>query len=56
MGIVITGLLGVLIEAKELGLIQAIKPFLDRLTGEIGFRISNKLYQEVLELANEWRP
>lgn len=49
----IIGLLGILIQAKQEGLIDAIKPLLDQLRFEIGFRVSAELYQEVLRLAQE---
>lgn len=52
-GIIITGLLGILIEAKKEGLINDVKPILDRLIFETGFRISPKLYQDILEKVNE---
>lgn len=52
-GLLITGLLGVLLEAKSEKLIKEIKPMLDRLIFEIGFRIKPRLYQEVLKKAKE---
>ncbi|MEM9829833.1 MAG: DUF3368 domain-containing protein [Bacteroidota bacterium] len=52
-GIVVTGLLGILISAKEENLIPEIKPILDKLIFEIGFRISPKLYQQILEKVDE---
>lgn len=52
-GITITGLLGILIEAKAENLIQKVKPILDRLIFEMGFRISPKLYQHILEEVDE---
>ncbi len=52
-GILITGLLGILIDAKEEKIIPALKPVLKNLIFEIGFRISPKLYQEVLSRVNE---
>ena len=42
----IIGLLGVLVQAKQNGLIDQIKPLLDQLRFEIGFRVSTQLYQE----------
>lgn len=48
-GVLITGLLGILIEAKEDGLLAEIKPLLDKLIYEVGFRINPKLYQTVLK-------
>ncbi|MEL6624907.1 MAG: DUF3368 domain-containing protein [Bacteroidota bacterium] len=52
-GVSITGLLGILIEAKEDGLLKEIKPLLDKLIYEVGFRIHPKLYQAVLIEAGE---
>lgn len=42
------GLLGVLITAKRSGLIEAVKPYLDRLRDIAGFRVSDELYVCVL--------
>ncbi len=47
------GILGVLIRAKQDGLISNLKPILDRLINDAGFFVNSKLYQEVLDLANE---
>ena len=52
-GIIITGLLGIFIEAKKEGFINKVKPTLDRLIFEAGFRISPKLYQAILEKVGE---
>jgi uncharacterized protein len=52
-GLRITGILGVLLAAKRQGLIQVIRPILDRLIGEANFRISAQLYNEALALAEE---
>jgi uncharacterized protein len=52
-GLSITGILGVLLAAKRQGLILAIRPILDRLVNEANFRISRRLYDEVLVLAEE---
>ena len=43
------GLIGVLIAAKRSGLIDAIKPRLDRLRDGAGFRVSDALYARVLQ-------
>lgn len=48
-----TGLLGVLLEAKQNGLILAVKPVIDELILQVGFRISNQLYADVLQSAGE---
>jgi predicted nucleic acid-binding protein len=47
------GLLGCLLLAKERGLLVAIKPVLDDLIAEAGFRVGNQLYREVLAQAGE---
>lgn len=52
-GIKVTGLLGILLQAKHQGAISTVKPLIDRLTVEAKFRISPQLYQTVLELAGE---
>lgn len=52
-GVKISGLIGVLIKAKEQSLIKSIKPLLDKLIYEVGFRINPKLYSEILEITNE---
>ncbi len=52
-GIKFTGILGILIEAKNNQLINAIKPIMDDLIKQVGFRVSSKLYQRVLQIANE---
>ena len=46
------GTLGVLIKAKQLGIIGEIKPLLDRLQKK-GFYISEKLYKDILFIAGE---
>ncbi|MDX2217299.1 MAG: DUF3368 domain-containing protein [Oculatellaceae cyanobacterium bins.114] len=52
-GLRITGVLGVLLAAKRRGLIPVIRPILDRLIDEANFRISDRLYNETLALAEE---
>ena len=52
-GIKIIGLLGILILAKEEGLIPAVKPYLAELRHKIGFRVSEKLYETILKQAGE---
>ena len=53
LGIKFTGVLGILIEAKRSGLIAKVKPIMDVLIEQVGFRVSIKLYQQVLQVANE---
>ena len=48
-GIRYTGVVGVLIEAKHKGFIQAIQPHLDALRDLAGFHISEALYRRVLQ-------
>jgi len=48
-GIRYTGVVGVLIEAKHQGFVQAIQPHLDALRDLAGFRVSAALYQRVLQ-------
>ena len=47
------GVLGVLVRAKSQNLIPEVKPLLDQLRDEIGFYLSNSVYQQVLSLAGE---
>ena len=53
MGITITGLLGVLLRAKDQGHIKLIRPYIDRLVNEVGFRLSASLIGDALYQANE---
>ena len=52
-GLNYTGVIGVLIEAKQRGLIGLIKEHLDRLRAMAGFHISQALYLKVLQDQNE---
>lgn len=51
-GLTITGTLGVLLLAKEEGLIDEVAPVVDRMVST-GFRIGDALYQSILEQAGE---
>jgi uncharacterized protein len=53
VGLKITGILGVLLIAKHQELIVVVKPLMDALMNEAGFRISPKLYKTVLKSAGE---
>ena len=53
MGIRLTGLLGVLLEAKRRGLVPALAAELERLQKATSFRIRPEVMQEVLRLAEE---
>lgn len=52
MGLKFTGTLGVLLDAKRAGLLQAVKPELDRLD-QLGFRLASHTRDAVLRLAGE---
>ncbi len=52
MGIKITGVIGVLLEAKRIGIIKELKLYLDAMLKE-GFRVSKSVYEESLILARE---
>ncbi len=52
-GLKVVGILGVLIQAKEKGLISEIKPHLQRLINEAGFWLNPQLVEKILELVKE---
>lgn len=52
LGLQITGLLGILLTAKQQGLIPLVQPILDDLIAN-GFWMREQLYAEVLQLAEE---
>lgn len=49
----IIGLLGILLQAKEKGMIDSVKEILDELKAKAGFWVSKVLYEAVLQLSNE---
>lgn len=53
LGIRITGLLGILVEAKQKNLITAVKPLMDALIATSDFRVSSALYDQILNIVNE---
>lgn len=53
LGLSIIGILGILLVAKPRHLIPQVKPIMDALINEAGFRVSPQLYQRVLALAQE---
>ena len=53
LGIKITGLLGILVEAKQKRLITAVKPFMDALISTSHFRVSSRLYAQILQMVDE---
>jgi uncharacterized protein len=48
-----TGVLGMLLDAKERGMLNAVKPVLDDLIHEAGFYVGSSLYTYILDLAGE---
>ena len=53
LGLPVAGVLGVLLEAKALTLLPAVKPALDDLRQQAGFYLGDELYAHVLALAEE---
>ncbi len=52
-GLRVTGTLGILLAAKDRGLVLAVRPLVDQLRDGLGFFVSESLYQEILRLASE---
>ena len=52
-GLAIVGVVGVLIAAKQKGLVESIKPLLMRLQDEAGFRLSATVQKAALEAVGE---
>lgn len=48
----ITGTIGVILKAKELGIITKVRPIMDELVSS-GIYIDSKLYNKVLEISDE---
>lgn len=53
MGLAVVGVVGVLLEAKEAGLVDVIRPHLDGLRRRAGFYLSEGVYRHALALAGE---
>lgn len=53
LGLKPVGVLAMLVRAKEMGLIAAVRPLMDNVKSGIGFRISPALYAEITRLAGE---
>ncbi|QHV01626.1 DUF3368 domain-containing protein [Synechocystis sp. CACIAM 05] len=53
LGLSIVGILGVLLVAKQINLIPQVKPVIDDLINQAGFRVSSKLYERILIFAQE---
>ena len=49
----ITGLLGILIQAKRRGFIPLLRPLLEKLVNQIGFRVNRNLFEHILREVNE---
>jgi predicted nucleic acid-binding protein len=49
----VIGLLGILVLAKEEGQIPKVEPYMKDLKEKMGFRISEKLYKDILIRVNE---
>ncbi len=52
MGIKITGILGVIVKAKDAGLVKKVAPFIEKLE-KVDFRISKVLKEEILRRMGE---
>jgi predicted nucleic acid-binding protein len=53
LGLRLVGLLGALVEARQRGLVPLVKPLLDDLIEQAGFRVSSALRSEILQTAGE---
>ncbi len=53
MGLRVIGALGTLVEAKGRGLLDAVRPTLDAMAQDAGFRVSDRLYARVLAEVGE---
>ena len=53
LGLHITGLGGVLLEAKRHGFIKEVKPLLDNIIHAAGFYLGERVYAKILSLAGE---
>jgi predicted nucleic acid-binding protein len=52
-GLQVTGLLGVLVQGKQNGLIKSVKPLVDQMIKQADFRVSDQLYMTILDIADE---
>lgn len=50
LGLRLTGLLGMLVEAKQRSLIPSVKPLMDALIDTSAFRVSQPLYEQILQM------
>lgn len=52
-GVPIAGLVGLIVEAKQRGLMDSVRELVDRLESEAGFRVSDAVRKEAFRLAGE---
>lgn len=52
-GLPVVGLLGILVKSAKQGHIERLKPVLDELIVEVGFRVHKNLYNRILQEVNE---
>jgi hypothetical protein len=53
LGLNVTGVVGVLIEAKNRALLPSVMPLIGQLRSELGFFISDRLLAEIRKIVNE---
>lgn len=53
LGLKVTGVVGMLLEAKKKGLLNIVRPHLDELRQTAGFRLDESVYDYAIELAGE---
>ena len=53
LGLPVIGVLGILVAAKQRGLIPMVQPVMDALIEEAGFRVSDGLYRRIIALSSE---
>lgn len=53
LGLEYTGLLGILLKAKQKDLVKDIRPIMDELVNVANFRISKSIYDSMIKLAGE---
>jgi predicted nucleic acid-binding protein len=56
LGLTSIGAVGLLLEAKKVGLVPAVHPLLLRLRDDLAFFLSDPLLEKVLRLADEAGP
>ena len=53
LGLPVIGVLGILVAAKQRGLIPMVQPVMDALIDEAGFRVSDRLDRRIIILSSE---